>query len=317
MTLDRFAIELASIVGISALLVLRASVHHDQDDPKPENPYEHPTLIMGAKANAYRPRAAPRLDAMSQPPAQRPPVPTQTSGRSPGGSAASPAQYITVGQHSPKRSRYIGLYGTGMILVRDAAGHSTAIDPTTGWPGSVPDVDINPAGDGSWSVAVSASRTYFIDFKAPGEPFEIEVLSGLGSYQLDSAIRYADLYYPSGTPFTLTVSASEAVELKYDAGGDGMPETRVNPSFMNKGAAPIDTDPPELSASFRENQVTLTAVDKMSSVKGIWYFLSENDKEPHVYTGPFTVDRNATPIIYAYAEDTAGNRSGLREFRVP
>jgi hypothetical protein len=318
LTLGRFGIEIASIVAISALLALRASVPGpDKDAPKPENPFEHPTLIMGARANAYRPSAAAPTDAMSKPPAQNPPAaPTQISGRSPGPSATAQGRYITIGHSSPKRSRYIGLYGTGMILVRDTAGHSTAIDPATGWPGSVPEVEINPAGDHSWSLAVSASKDYSIDFKAPSEPFEIEVVSGLSNALADSAIKYQDLHFPVGTALTLAVSASEAVELKYDAGGDGVPETRVAPSHVTKGAV-IDTDPPELSASFHGNQVTLSAVDNKSGVRGIWYFLSLNDTEQHVYSGPFTVDRQATPIIYSYTEDTVGNRSGLREFRVP
>lgn len=121
--------------------------------------------------------------------------------------------------------------------------------------------------------------------------------------------------------FKATPQGIEPVRLDKD--GDGAFETEIKPDASLGGPAARDTRGPTTCFGERRRGaavlLSIAAADS-SGVKAIYYSLdaemAENGMEFRLYGGPVPVDPAKTPVVYAFADDRAGNRSGIYDFRL-
>jgi hypothetical protein len=141
---------------------------------------------------------------------------------------------------------------------------------------------------------------------------ELTLRLGTGS-TTSHIVSYRDLNLPAGAIVQLVLTPQTPDALRYDANNDGVFETTIVPTNDVSGGATQDREGPTISAATAtlttgQVQVTLTAQDA-SGVQVIAYSLDGTTFQR--YTGPVVVIPTQTPIIYAFAEDQASNRSPL------
>lgn len=127
------------------------------------------------------------------------------------------------------------------------------------------------------------------------------------------AIRYLDfpdLGIPAGVNAWLRFTPRGVSDLSYDRDGNGTFETIVKPQFSVTGGAARDITEPivKLSSEISGNvaTVTITATDNETGLKNLHY--RTEDTEPKVYGGPFKIDVSRPRVVFAFADDVAGNR---------
>jgi hypothetical protein len=178
--------------------------------------------------------------------------------------------------------------------------------------GIVPDVTLFNTGERSRTIILPTTGTYTVTLQSTGEPIALEVALGTGSVT-SRAITYQDLLLPATTSMQLVVTAQDIDQLRADQDGDGVYEGVVTPTRDVTGALAQDRDPPQITVSpvllpTGDYQISLTAQD----ASGIALLRSSLDGTDFIsYTAPLIVDPAQTPLIYAFADDQAGNRSGL------
>jgi hypothetical protein len=178
----------------------------------------------------------------------------------------------------------------------------------------VPGVETFFMGDNAEEIAlpVSDSEDYSIIFHTTGQPMAIRIVTGVDNVTPTEVIRYQDLVLPPGVATQLQVTTAGVEDLRYDSDGDGTYDTVVNPTMVVSGADALDVTPPTISFSQVPQggmtEVTITAADSGSGVHDVNYSTDGTQFQP--YTGPVTLDPVETPILYAFATDNVGNRSG-------
>ena len=215
-------------------------------------------------------------------------------------------------------SYYVTVTGVDFVSVTDEAGNTnTQIDDTFAM--SVPNVSYNLIGQKAVLVSMPADKTYTIKFRVGNEPISLSILKGLDNITPSQSVKYRDVVLPAGAVAMFKVGPNGIEGLRYDADGDGVFEATVTPTVSLIGSAAADTTAPTLTMNGTPQQsgvvITITAQDSETGVKAIYYSLDRTHYQH--YTAPFTVNPTQTPIVYAFADDNAANRSGLAIYTVP
>jgi hypothetical protein len=171
-------------------------------------------------------------------------------------------------------------------------------------------------GDKYVSATFPLDQNYNVVLRTPSTPISVLVTRSDGQTITD-AIRYVDISLPPNTWASLDITPQGVSALKYDSDGDGTFDTSVNPTASVTGTAAQDSDPP--SIAFNEvvqsnSLITITATDNGTGVKSIFYSL--DGKNYQSYATALTLNPTQTPIVYAFADDNVGNRSGVSTFQL-
>jgi len=212
-------------------------------------------------------------------------------------------------------SYYLKVNGAPYVIVTDSFGNTR--QPLSDSSDEDPDgVSAFRSGDRSMMAIFPTDSSFQTLIKSDGNPFSIILTKGTGDLITD-AIRYVDLSLPANTAALLRLDPVTGVSLQYDINGDGVFETEIPPTFKVSGSQAADLDAP--SVTFSEvaqttSQISITATDAASGVKSIFYSLDGQKYQP--YSTPLTLNPAQTPIVYAFADDNVGNRSGVSTFQL-
>lgn len=177
-------------------------------------------------------------------------------------------------------------------------------------------VAVYNTGDKTSVVTLGSGKTYTVSFRATRDLLYLEWL-----YRDDKkpnrAVRFRDVALLPNALAELTLQDGNLMSLKYDADNDGLVETLVTPTHELKGAQAGDLRPPKVKFSSRPHGasrvVTISAKDKGTGVARVVYSL--DGRHFQIYTKPFSVSPSVN-VIYAFADDVAGNRTHPLRFRV-
>lgn len=210
--------------------------------------------------------------------------------------------------------RYLSVLDAADIAVADGHGATTAPIEGTDVRLTVPGVTQTSAGDQAADIVLpqSPTETYTVSFTTTGDPLRIELREGL-QHTPTKAVRWSDVDAPVGVAASLTVSANGTNTVRYDADGDGTPETVVAPSVTLTGPDAADVDAPQVTITANdaggETRYAVSATDGGSGVARVLW--STDGQRFRPYTGPLALDVTVTPKLFAFAEDRAGNRSSM------
>jgi|GEM_PF-4257776 len=231
------------------------------------------------------------------------------------------AQLNSVGQTQPTMTRqadlpptpayYLNIIGSAHITIADTFGNTIdTISGTLTTP--IPDVTYTPLTDVQHVAVLQATQSYTVTFGSGMTPLLVTVSRGT-SNTADQATRFLDLNLPANSLLQLHITPQGIAPLRADTDGNGSFETEIAPTVSLTGPAANDIAPPTITVNhtgtLNQMTVTLLATDAGSGVKQLLYSLDGTTFQP--YTTPFTVDATKTPILYAFADDNAANRSGL------
>ena len=91
-------------------------------------------------------------------------------------------------------------------------------------------------------------------------------------------------------------------------------DTSISPTGIASGSA-VDATPPDLSflrtTDNQRSRITISVQD--SSPATIWFSTNGSSFQP--YSQPVEVDPATVPVIFAFADDSLGNRSALRRYK--
>lgn len=212
-------------------------------------------------------------------------------------------------------AHYLTIAGQTQIAVSDLAGNTAAIENEF-LRNDVPGLNgYEMVASNSVMLTFVTGTAYTAEFQAGSTPMDIELVTGTGNQTPISAVRYKDIDLPVNTRMRLTISQIGIVELRIDADNNGTYETVIAPTTNLSGSAASDTEPPTVNINAVASPgntatVNITAEDFQSGVSKIWY--STDGVNFDQFTSPFNITLTSTPItIEAFADDTAGNRSGL------
>ncbi len=206
-------------------------------------------------------------------------------------------------------AHYLLINGADSVTVEDSLGNSTA--PIEGdILGDVPGVLQETVGEQVVQIVMAASGEYTVTFQTIDRPLAIELVTGTPGTPTN-AIRYRDISVEPGAGAQLRVPTLGTANTHYDSDGNGSYETLLTPTAILTGTAASDLTPPSLRFSTAPSEtaevVTILAEDTESGVSQVYYSLDGIAFQP--YSEPFTIDPGVVQTVYAFAEDSAGNRS--------
>lgn len=217
-------------------------------------------------------------------------------------------------------SHYVTIEGLGRrIEITDEEGNTNTPVGDGSVELSVPDVSrdggaprfADPETTHGLNFGAYEGSEITIRFRAGSAPINIDSVRGEDNFTPTLAVRYRDVQLPQGVNVQLKFVASTVEDMRYDADGDGVFETVVQPTVSLTGAAAQDIDAPVLTITPEPQgatqRVTINATDAGSGVKAIFYSLNGTSYQP--YTAPLSLDATQTHTVYAYADDNAANRS--------
>lgn len=215
---------------------------------------------------------------------------------------------------------FLSVVGVDHVGVTDAAGNTSEPDGNEPFAATVPGVAYELLGGGTVSVAMPADQNYTLTFRSGNDPLFLELLKGTASESPTQAVRYQDLKLPPNVKAMIQVTPQGVENLRYDADGDGTYESTVTPTTSLDGLSAQDVTPPSVSVggvvqSDDRVLVTVTAADAGSGLGVVRYSLDNETFQ--TYSSPILLDHAQTPYVYAFADDQAGNRSGLITYRLP
>lgn len=145
--------------------------------------------------------------------------------------------------------------------------------------------------------------------------FEIQRGTGLDRDQADLLMVYADmkeLGIPPGVRARFRFTEAAVSDLELDTDGSGNYTTKIPPQFKVTGNDAKDEIPPRVSIhadiSGAIATITIKATDNGSGVQDVTYQIGDGNPNYSPYTGPFKVDISKDVIVFAVADDRAGNR---------
>jgi len=214
-------------------------------------------------------------------------------------------------------ANYLTLVGADNVVVTDSLGNSTATI-TGDLHGTVPNVSVYAIGQHANMVIMPSDQAYTVTFGTTSTPLMITVTVGSpGAYT--QSIRYVDISQPAGLAAELNFQSGTVEPLRLDTNKDGTFATTINPTIDLTGSAANDTTPPVISFSTSVagaiTTVTISASDAGAGVKDIFYSLDGTIAQP--YATSLALDASKNPVVYAFADDNAGNRSTLMSFQLP
>ncbi len=172
-------------------------------------------------------------------------------------------------------------------------------------------------------------NTYAIRFTGNGQPTTIENIRGVTNELSDATyiVRYDDFVIQNGVVAEIKVINNQVDSLKYDADGDGIPETVIPPSRIILNPQTEDLQAPQATVSWvKRNQTqrgTITATDNASGVNRIMYQgciaggCSGNFQIVNSSSVSFTLPGAFLNGVEVITEDNVGNRSNVIYFPRP
>lgn len=211
----------------------------------------------------------------------------------------------------------VSILGASYLTVRDAQGReNTRLSEIAAQ--QIPGINIQYGGDEPWmNIETTSDHEWTIGNDASGEPIEIEVVEHNGAGAPISLRRYR--FAPGNTPWRLIIRPDSAPDLKVDQDQDGnfTPLEAVAATHSSEGAA-VDLTAPtialELSRANGHIVASLTASDGSQPAPTIRF--SRNGGAMQTYSSPLMFADGSTSDLKIFAEDAAGNTSGLIETTV-
>ncbi|HET8529293.1 MAG TPA: Ig-like domain-containing protein, partial [Gaiellaceae bacterium] len=229
-----------------------------------------------------------------------------------GGSGGGDTQAATDGGGDVGPALYLTVTGGKSLVVTNPGGDSTQVQGDFQY---LPrGVSLYPVGPDATTAVLTDDAGYSATLASDGGP--LEIVARVGEGDSDTLVqRYQAPALPAGTKLSLTSGTNGLDSVQYDSDGDGTPDTAIVPTTLT-GAAASDVTPPTVSVAPVQagplQRVGISAADDAAGVRQIWY--STNGSLYFKYTQPFGVDPISMPIVYAFAEDNAGNRSSVVTF---
>ena len=182
---------------------------------------------------------------------------------------------------------------------------------------AIPGVEITYGGEEPW-VLLSYTSDSRLTISAEGDQHSLEIDVERLSEEVDAVEvkRFRVASVVNG--WRLSLQDVPTTGLSLDANGNGVfePGEAVPPSHHLQGPV-IDTQPPEIICRLEPQNDTptirLSAEDDLSQPLKIFYALDGKQLEEYQAPIAFTGEISS---LQAYAEDAAGNRSGLMEVRL-
>jgi hypothetical protein len=202
--------------------------------------------------------------------------------------------------------------------VTDAAGNTNEPLAGSSYSPGLPDLNYD-LGLNSVSLVTPTIQSFTLTFVSRGKPIAIQAFKGIGTERPDQAIRYLDLNLPPGTVAMLGLSPGGIADLVYDADGDGVFESRVNPTSSVIGESAWDSEPPVITFSEvvigGQRLLSLVPTDNKSGVRTVKY--SFDGQQYETYGGPLDISGCGLSAIYAFADDNVANRSEVFTYELP
>jgi uncharacterized protein (TIGR03437 family) len=201
---------------------------------------------------------------------------------------------------------YVMINGGDAIAVSDTLGNSTGLVAGSGSLfGTVPSVSQARVGPRISLLDLPTQGSYTISFTTTTEPLVINMFTGSGS-NIVQAVRYIDLTVAPGLPARLIFSTGAVGSLQLDTNLDGTFKTSISPTLSTNGTLAQDITAPTISFILTGQSLAISAMDTGSGVKDLFYSLDGTTYLPYgsaVNINPATVN-----VVYAFADDNAGNR---------
>lgn len=203
---------------------------------------------------------------------------------------------------------YLNVLGANVAYVTDSQGQVTGIVSPTLMLREADEVTFLPSSTNNFQAIIPTSGIFTVTFQSGELPMVIDLVRE-GDGDPDYAARWRDLAMPPNTAMQLVLSPLGVQELRYDASGDGTPDTAVSaPAVVAEGPGASDTTAPTVTVTLAaDHVVTITAEDE-TGVAGVYY--SFDNTSFLAYTGPVSAPYTAT-AVYAFADDTLANRSSV------
>ena len=155
-------------------------------------------------------------------------------------------------------------------------------------------------------VLLSGAAPSTVRFAAGVDPMMVEIIATTGAPPT-RAVRYLDLGLPAGVPLEVTVGPDGIGPLLV-GGGDVVPPT------ADVGGTLAEARPPDVAITMApDGMATVEATPNGAPVLRLLVSLDGSSFEP--YGGPLAIEPGRA--VYAFADDEAGNRSGLATHGAP
>ena len=128
-------------------------------------------------------------------------------------------------------SHYITFSGIRNVLITDGKGNNNG-PVSTAYKKNVPGVSEMLIGPESIQIITPTNNSYTMRFTGNGQPTAIEDIRGVTNQLSDATliVRYENFVIANGRVAELKIFNDQVDSLKYDADGDGTPETVIKPS---------------------------------------------------------------------------------------
>ncbi|MBL9170912.1 MAG: alpha/beta fold hydrolase [Verrucomicrobiales bacterium] len=210
--------------------------------------------------------------------------------------------------------RSVKLYGTSYAQITDAAGNQNSRLSDIAIK-KIPGLDIHYEGASGWMEVEGRVATEFT-LSNPPETKEIfaEIVEADATGKAVSLTRYR--FAPENQGWRLSIVQGRLkLDLDLDRNGTFEPSEEVVPFYQSAG--PIDLTPPSITMTLGavggEVSVVMNATDDFGSPT-IRYAI--NGGVVHTYSAPLAFPLTGQVELKAYAEDAAGNSTGLIETAV-
>lgn len=165
---------------------------------------------------------------------------------------------------------------------------------------------------------VMSSGDYTVTFKTVTGTTAIEWLYGT-SATITSAVRYLDMVLEPNRSVAVILHDGAFESLRYDTDGDSVVDTALTATFALQGTPAQDVEPPSVgvfgAVLGTGVRVTVNAQDPGAGIQRLLYSLDGKHFQP--YSRPFVVDPRLVRKVYAFADDSVGNRSPVRTYQLP
>lgn len=222
-------------------------------------------------------------------------------------------------------SHYLTMTGIRSVGITDSQGNTNQ-SISTAYKLKVPGVLETIIGDNSMQIITPIDNTYTMRFTGNGQPAAIEDIRGVTNELSDATyiVRYNDFVIQNGVVAEIKIINNQVDSLKYDANGDGIPETVIPPSRVITNPPAADLEAPQSTVTWQKPRsysrtVTINATDNASGVKRIYYKVANwtSFQTVDANTVLFSVSGIVNKTILVVTEDNAGNRSDVRSYLIP
>jgi hypothetical protein len=177
----------------------------------------------------------------------------------------------------------------------------------------IPGVSHEWLGTNVLSIDMATNTSYVARFSAWRASVTLAVRSRSPADGSMRLARYLDRSTNGGMNFQLTILTNSIITLAADSNGDGTYDQVIAPDIDVSGDAASDTEPPTITPVVRTegNHAIISAhvEDALAGVRNVYYSL--DGEIASKYGGSFSVGLDQLQRVSFFADDKAGNRTGL------